>query len=198
MPHNIFEILFLIGELAYLFLLFGPSRRKDRSEPVVVQRQVLLNEFLNFIGFLGMQVIPLVYLLTPWLAFADVNLPAVIAWVGMLVFIFSNLLLWKSHADLGRNWSGDLEIKQHHTLVTWGVYRYIRHPIYAALWLWGIAQALMLHNWIVGLAGLAGFLPNYLWRVPREEQMLLERFGDVFTSYKNSTGRVFPRLNRSR
>ena len=38
------------------------------------------------------------------------------------------------------------------------------------------------------------FLPLYLIRVPREEAMLLERFGDEYRDYMARTGRVFPRM----
>jgi len=64
--------------------------------------------------------------------------------------------------------------------------------MYAAFWLWGIAQALLLQNWIAGLANLASFLPMYLLRVPREEQMMLEQFGEEYRLYMNRTGRVIP------
>ena len=41
----------------------------------------------------------------------------------------------------------------HYMLVTNGIYRRIRHPMYSAFWLWAIAQALLLPNWIAGPAG---------------------------------------------
>ena len=89
-----------------------------------------------------------------------------------------------------------LEIREEHSLVTQGVYRYTRHPMYAAHWLWGIAQALLLQNWIGGLSMLAAFIPLYLYRVPREEQMMLEHFGDEYRSYMDRAGGVVPRLGR--
>ena len=76
----------------------------------------------------------------------------------------------------------------------YGVYRYIRHPIYAVVWLSSIAQALLLQNWIAGLAGLIFFLPVYLVRVPREEQMMLDHFGQEYQTYLEHTGRIFPKL----
>jgi len=135
--------------------------------------------------------------LTAWPNFADYELPAWTGWAGAVIFAVVLWLLWRSHADLGRNWSPTVEITQGQTLVTQGVYRTIRHPIYTAVWLWGIAQALLLHNWIVGLAGLVSFLPVYLVRVPREEQMMLDHFGEEYRSYMGRTGRVIPRLGRS-
>jgi protein-S-isoprenylcysteine O-methyltransferase Ste14 len=41
--------------------------------------------------------------------------------------------------------------------MTHGVYRLIRHPMYAAIWLLSLAQGLLLHNWLAGWAGIALF-----------------------------------------
>jgi protein-S-isoprenylcysteine O-methyltransferase Ste14 len=87
-----------------------------------------------------------------------------------------------------------MEIGDKQTLVSDGVYHYIRHPIYAGFWLWGIAQPLLLHNWIAGFAMLATFVPLYWVRVPREERMLLAHFGEVYRKYMQQTGRIFPRI----
>ena len=74
------------------------------------------------------------------------------------------------------------------------VYRVLRHPMYASQLLWCVAQALLLHNWIAGLAGFVAFLPFYLVCVPREERMMLDHFGDRYQAYCERTGRIVPRL----
>jgi protein-S-isoprenylcysteine O-methyltransferase Ste14 len=66
--------------------------------------------------------------------------------------------------------------------------------MYASEWVWGIAQALLLQNWIAGWAGLALFMPLHVARVPREEQMMVERFGEAYREYINRTGGIVPRL----
>ena len=48
--------------------------------------------------------------------------------------------------------------------------------MYSAFWLWAIAQALLLPNWVAGFAGLVGFGTLYFGRVAREERMILENF----------------------
>lgn len=83
-------------------------------------------------------------------------------------------------------------------LVETGVYRYIRHPMYAAFWLWGIAQVLLLHNWICGMSYLVSFLPMYLLRVPQEEQMMIDTFGEQYQEYTTRTGRVIPKISHSK
>ncbi len=77
--------------------------------------------------------------------------------------------------------------------MTEGVYRYIRHPMYASQWLWVIAQAMLLHNWIAGLGGIVCFTPFYFMRVAPEEQMMLEQFGKEYRAYMQHTGRILPR-----
>jgi len=143
-----------------------------------------------------MFIIPLLYVLTSWLDFADYQLPMWAGWVGVAIFAASAWLLWRSHADLGLNWLPTPDIREGHTLVTDGVFRYIRHPMYAAHWLWAIAQPLLLHNWIAGLSMAASMLPLYLVRVRQEEEMMLEHFGEEYRLYMGRTGRVIPRLRR--
>ena len=66
--------------------------------------------------------------------------------------------------------------------------------MYASEWLWGVAQALLLQNWVAGWAGLSLFTPLYVLRVPGEERMMLDRFGEEYRAYMDRTGRVVPRL----
>jgi protein-S-isoprenylcysteine O-methyltransferase Ste14 len=96
--------------------------------------------------------------------------------------------------DLGRNFTPTIQLKENHTLVINGVFRYIRHPIYAAHGLWGIAQVLLLQNWIAGLSMMVFFLPFYLVRVPNEEKMMLEHFGEEYRVYMDKTGRLIPKF----
>jgi protein-S-isoprenylcysteine O-methyltransferase Ste14 len=148
---------------------------------------------LVFVASIGLAIVPLIYLLTSWLDFADYRLPAWTGWVGAAIFAVAVWLLWRSHVDLGLNWSATLDIREGHSLVTRGVYGHIRHPMYAAHWLWAIAQALLLHNWIAGPAFSVFFIPLYLLRVPHEEQMMLQHFGEEYLGYMNRTGRIIPR-----
>ena len=64
--------------------------------------------------------------------------------------------------------------------------------MYSAFWLWAIAQALLLPNWIAGFAGLFGFGILFFGRVAREERMMLQTFGDSYREYMARTDRVFP------
>jgi len=197
---NIFKVTFLIGFIAgcvirVASLIHVPHWWRNKNE-IKDDRSTWPEKLLMFSIFIGMQVIPFIYLLTSWLDFADYNLPVwaglVVGLIGTAVFVVALWLLWRSHVDLGRNFSPELQIGKKHLLVTNGVFRYIRHPMYASHWLWAIAQAFLLQNWIAGLSFLATSLPLYLLRIPREEKMMLEHFGEEYRFYMNRTGRIIP------
>jgi len=199
MTETILKVVWLIGVIAFSVPRVRYTRQY-RQTRIVKDRDTPLDRLVTGLQAFGMFFIPLVYMLTPWLDFADYGLPIwaalVVGLIGAGIFAVAVWLLWRGHADLGRNWSPKLEIMEEQSLVTDGVFRYIRHPTYAAHLLWGIAQPLLLQNWIAGLAFLASQLPLYLYRIPREEQMMLERFGEEYREYMNRTGRFIPRLRR--
>lgn len=190
---NIFELIFLIGLILGSGIRTWYGRQHRRNKVEIVRREGLVMVLLMSLWGI-IQVLAVIYVLSPWLDFADYYLPRWAGWAGAAIFAPAQWLLWRSHADLGRNWSGTLEIQEGHSLVTNGVYRHIRHPMYAAHWLWVIAQTLLLHNWIAGFASLAVLLLIYLLRVPREEEMMLEEFGEAYRAYMERTGRIIPRL----
>lgn len=149
---------------------------------------------LLLLQLLGMQILPLMAIFTRWLAFADFRLPrpaqAVAGIAGACSFLGATWLLHRAHTDLGANWTTELQEQPAQTLVTDGIYRVMRHPMYAAHWLWGLAQALLLHNWLAGPALLATFWPLYRHRVPREEAQMLATFGEQYRAYAARTRRL--------
>ena len=191
-----FKLVWGIGFIT-VFVVRLPYYWMARTTRVVVDRKKLLEKTLLALVSVGVGVLPLVYVFTSWLSFADYRLPSWAAWTGAAIFVFSLWLLWRAHAALGRYWSDSIQLRQGHRLITSGIYRRMRHPMYAFGWLLGIAQALLLWNAVVAVAGLATFALLYFLRVAREEEMMLEQFGEEYRAYMSRTGRVIPRLNRS-
>lgn len=147
---------------------------------------------LSFVG-LGM-VAPLVFIFTSWLNFSNYYLPQFIRWSGTIFFISACWFLWRSHADLGKSFTFLLEIKNKHVLVKEGVYKYIRHPQYAAHLVWALAQLLLIPNWIAGSSFLLFSIPLYFYRIPKEETMMIKQFGEEYKRYIKKTGRIFPKF----
>ena len=66
--------------------------------------------------------------------------------------------------------------------------------MYTAFWLMAVGQALLLPNWIAGLAGSVGFGILYFLRVDREERIMLQTFGEEYRAYMERTKRIIPHL----
>jgi protein-S-isoprenylcysteine O-methyltransferase Ste14 len=192
---NLFQALYLVGLIIGSIIRALYVRKYKQDRKAIFREEGLLVGILASLWGVAI-LLPLLHIFTRWLSFADFTLPTWIGWVGVVIFVFALWLLWRSHADLGRHWRVTTEITEGHKLVTTGVFKHIRHPMYSAHFLWGIAQAFLIHNWIAGLASLIVMLPMYLLRVRREEKMMLEQFGVEYHKYMKQTGRIIPRLLR--
>ncbi|MDY9928013.1 protein-S-isoprenylcysteine O-methyltransferase [Methanosarcina sp.] len=147
------------------------------------------------IALFGLGLIPIIfYLLTSRLKPFSFSLPARVRWLGAGLIFAGNLLFIWSHRALGRNWSPLLEIRRGHTLITEGPYRFIRHPMYAAIFLIGIGVSLLSANWIVALSYMLPMTNMYLFRISDEEKMMAEQFGNEYKEYMRNTGRLIPKL----
>lgn len=185
------KLIWFLGVSGWFAIRYRHQRR-SRKTPKLRRfdrgREMALLTF----SFSGMFVVPAIFVLTGWPKFADYPFVPALAWLGTAVFALALWLFYRTHRELGRNWSVTLEIREKHALVTTGVYRRLRHPMYSAFWLWALAQALLLPNWIAGPAGLVGFGTLFFLRIGREEQLMVETFGDEYRRYAASTHRVIP------
>ena len=193
MEQSIFKIVYGIGYIMIAVIRL-PYWRRSRSRRIVVDRKTPRERALLAFLSVGIGALPPVYIFTPWLGFADYRLPSWAGWTGVAILALALWLFWRAHATLGPYWSDSLQLREGHPLITSGIYGHIRHPMYAFGWLLGIVQALLLQNWIAGLSGLVSFALLYFLRVPREEQMMLDRFGEEYRAYMDSTGRIVPRV----
>ena len=180
-----------IGIVAWYAIRY-PHERRSRRTGIASRRERVRDRVLLAISFTGLFLVPVTWVLSGAPRFADYPFRPALAGLGAVVFAAALYGFWRTHRDLGRFWSVTLEIRETHELVTTGVYRFVRHPMYAAFFLWALAQALLLPNWIAGLAGLAGFGTLFALRLPREERMMEATFGDAWREYAKRTARVVP------
>lgn|SRR5947209_5472339 len=166
--------------------------RRFRRERIVWSARGPRETALLLISLTGLGILPVLYVATAIPHFAAYTFHPIQAWLGVLFAIAALAMFQLTHRALGRNWSVSLDVREGHQLVTDGIYRRVRHPMYSAFWLWAIAQALLLPNWVAGFAGLVGFGTLFFGRVAREERMMLETFGDSYRAFMARTGRVFP------
>src|SRR4051794_4988300 len=127
-------------------------------------------------------------------SWSSIDMPEWLRWVSASLGIMAvpPLLFWTFHR-LGRNLTDTVVTRREHTLVTPGPYRWVRHPFYGVVFLWGLSMSLLTANWLIAVLGLAA-IAMLVRRTSIEEMKLAERFGDEYRSYAAKTGRFFPRL----
>lgn len=184
------NVVFLAGFVLYARTRHVFEQRTKHNETIA---RAASDRPLLVLLALGHVVAPALYLFSPWLDFASYDAPAWVPWCGLLAMASALVLFWRSHADLGLNWSVELTLRRGHEIVERGVYRRIRHPMYAAVFLFTLAQGLLLANWLAGWSGIATFALLYAVRVPREERMMRAHFGNAYERYARRTGRLLPR-----
>lgn len=187
-------------ELAYLagwitcFAIRWPWQKRWKANTFRDDRAHGVEKGLLAAMFVTLMLLPILQVFTPWLGFADYRLPDWLGMAGIPLFAVGIWLFWRSHRDLAANWSPSLQVRDRHELVTTGIYAHVRHPMYAAIWLWAGAQALLLQNWIAGPPALLAFAAMYAYRSRAEERMMVDSFGDAYRAYATRVPRLFPRL----
>ena len=169
----------------------APHGRRSRSVKVAKSHKTPLETGLLVLAWVAFFV-PLIWIASPAFSFAEYPLRSGVLILGVMCFVLGLWLFYRSHADLGTNWSITLEVREQHRLITQGVYRRIRHPMSSALVLYAVAHALVIPNWVAGPSNLVAFAVLFALRVRPEERMMLEQFGDKYTAYMARTKRLVP------
>ena len=181
----------ILAAMVLMFVIRAPhgarSARVKVTRSAKDRREIVLLVFA-WIGYLA----PLAWAVVPALSVADYPLRPAPLVAGTACLALGLWVFHRSHVDLGTNWSVTLEIRESHRLVTHGIYRTIRHPMYTALLLYSIGQTLVVPNWIAGPANLIALVVLVMLRLPAEEQLMLDTFGSAYAAYLSRTKRLVP------
>ena len=196
---TIFRLAFwvLLAGVLVMRIVFA-LRVRRAGERVMPDRQAVEREgkgmfaFRVLMGCLLLAWLVVYAINPPWLEALSVPLPDWLRWAGFALGLAS-LGLWTwTQVALGKEWSPQLQLRDEHHLVATGPYTRVRHPLYTAMIGYGIGLALVTANWgfiVLAVVIIAGSVA----RLPREEQMMIEEFGDEYKAYMRRTGRFLPK-----
>ncbi len=185
----------LLGMRVYFMIKVRRAGGRLMPDEGAVQREggrVVL--IVRAVAFFALMAFLIMYIAgMKWIDAFRFPLPGWLRWAGFGVGVLSVAFWTWVQQVLDVQWSAQLQLVKDHHLITSGPYARIRHPLYAGLFGWCVALTLLTANWIFTVICALAFL-GLLWRIPREERMMIDAFGDEYRAYMRHTGRLFPKL----
>lgn len=116
--------------------------------------------------------------------------PLFLGWIGAILSVLGVAFAIWARVHLGRNWSAQPAVKEQHELVTSGPYAFVRHPIYTGMIF--AALGTFLTGSFFGAGVLVFACAVFLWRIGKEEKIMLELFPNQYPAYQTRTKRLIP------
>ena len=193
---NVFRI------LATLILFTGAGisitfrRKADRESGEKLSRQADGTPMMMAIRIFGLVLwfSPLIYLINPaWMTWSKLGLPEIARWLGVGLGAICIPLIYWLFVSIGSGITPVSATRKEHKLVTHGIYRWVRHPLYTVGSSLIVSFGLMADNWFIILLAALAFVAMAI-RTPKEEANLIEKFGDEYREYMKRTGRFLPKM----
>ena len=118
----------------------------------------------------------------------------VLSWVGLFIYFLAAIVIIMARVNLGKQGTGTLVVRENHELITTGLYKYLRHPMYSGTLLGVIGFALVSQSIFVSLITFVLYFWIFNKRLIYEEDLLEKTFGEKYQKYKVSSYRLIPFL----
>ena len=172
--------------------LVGVMEKLKTAKQEVGRGLMILTAIITVVGGAGL----ILYLLSPpWWVWTRLPLGELTKWLGIVIAIPPLFYLVWVHRHLDTQWSIALELQEDHKLITSGPYSRVRHPMYLGIFVYTIGLILIASDLLVLVFFAFSIWVNYQ-RIPSEEEMMIEQFGDEYREYIKRTGRLAPRFNQ--
>ncbi len=116
----------------------------------------------------------------------------IISIVGIIVYLIGAGITLASRVQLGRYGDGTTALKDGHSLLTKGFYKYIRHPLYSGALIGRIGIGLTFRSYLGLILLTAVYFVVFRKRMDIEEDSLATEFGEEYMEYMNQTKRLIP------
>ena len=169
--------------------LNGVKEKLKTAEKEMSRGLKIVTVIITAIGGPGL----VLYLIAPpWWTWTHLPLGELTQWSGITLAIPPIFFLVWVHRHLDTQWSIALELREEHKLITSGPYKRIRHPMYLGIFVYTIGLMLISSDLLVLIFFAFSIWVNYI-RIPDEERMMIDEFGDEYREYMKHSGKLFPR-----
>lgn len=171
------KALLLLGILIYFGSrwILDRGKKNDSKEKIFFSYVLLLAEIVTIFTV----ITQLLWNIAKW------DLPIIIGWVGLVLFISGVLLSVYSRIVLGSAYSTARNFSKPSRLIRHGPYRYIRHPIYSGTLLMGLGFELAMASYLFFIVFILGTIVIYFCSKEEEKRLVI-----WFPQYRNYQERV--------
>ena len=176
------------------YLAFGAiflfMRKRSRGKTRKADRRSIIAIFIQALAF----AIAWMIARKPFTPFLPVDWRAqyVVAALIVLLTIGSLIFIAAAVRTLGKQWSLQARVLEHHELIRHGPYRVVRHPIYTGMFGMLVAGSLAYGHWIGLLIASAVYYFGTVIRIRSEEKLLREQFGSAYEEYAREVPAFIP------
>jgi protein-S-isoprenylcysteine O-methyltransferase Ste14 len=184
----IFYILFL-GRTLLLYKkgikvwVIGTSAKKISEiilEKILLPLALLISFIFTIITALRVKLPAMIsdYLINAaWMKYIGI----MFCYIGLVIFLLALI-------SFGKSWRIGIDENNSNVLITNGIFKYSRNPIFLFMDIYFIGIMLIYPNIIFTLLAIGTIIGIHL-QIIREEKFLLKKFGDKYIEYKNKTRR---------
>jgi protein-S-isoprenylcysteine O-methyltransferase Ste14 len=184
-PLHFVEIGYIVFGAIFLFMRNrsrGKTRKADRSSVIAI--------FIQALAF------AIAWMITrkPFTPFLPVDWRAQYIVATLIVFLVFASLIFIAAAvrTLGKQWSLQARVLEHHELIQRGPYRIVRHPIYTGMFGMLAAGSLAHGHWLGLLIASIVYSVGTIIRIRSEEKLLREQFGRAYEEYTREVPAFIP------
>lgn len=178
-----FSVMALLFSVFIDFMLFSRSHNVQKERKSIVETGTMTFFFVVYYFILLSKV--------GSIEMASQTIKQFMMILGTVMIIAGCAANIKGRFNLGKNWANQIKIYKEHTLVQTGMYRIVRHPLYASIIFMFYGGCLVYRDILAFAAVSVVFVPFMYYRAKQEETLLMQRFPE-YEKYKKRTGMFFP------
>ena len=128
---------------------------------------------------------------TPFLPI-DWRAQYIVAAIIVLLVLVSLIFVTAAVRTLGKQWSLQARVLEHHELIRRGPYRIVRHPIYTGMFGMLIVSSMAHGHWLGLIIASFVYYLGTVMRIKSEEKLLREQFGSEYDDYTREVPAFIP------
>ena len=163
-------VIALFGAILIDFILYDSRKEVTAKKHSIVATGTMILFYIGYMQMVRFHVLELDPLLPKWASM-----------IGIIMIYLGSAMNIIGRLTLKANWSDHIKIYKDHTLITHGIFRFVRHPLYASLFVMLFGGALVFSNIACALLTAFIFIPFMTYRARQEEKMLIEAFPEYLS-----------------